>query len=185
MDLEFTGLRQDTTIISIALIEEYNGKTFYAECTDYDRSQVDTWIQENVIDNCKWLPPGENMKPFFFTNGQKTECCGPTSFVAMHLREWVMSLGGPIHMVSDVCHYDMVLFCSLFGGAMKLPGTIAPVCYDINQDIARYYNTNGVAAFNMNREEILGIKTETKHNSMWDAQVVKQIYEMMNPRRIA
>ena len=49
-DTEFTGLHQNTTLISIGCIDE-NGRTFYAESTDYDRSQVDDWIQKNVITN--------------------------------------------------------------------------------------------------------------------------------------
>lgn len=39
-DTEFTGLHQKTTLISIGLISE-DGKTFYAELTDYDQTQVD------------------------------------------------------------------------------------------------------------------------------------------------
>ena len=50
MDMEFTGLHQHTTLISIGL-ESDCGKSFYAEFTDYDESQVDEWIQENVIEN--------------------------------------------------------------------------------------------------------------------------------------
>lgn len=44
-DTEFTGLHQNTTLISIGLIAE-NGQTFYAELTDYDKSQIDGWIQK-------------------------------------------------------------------------------------------------------------------------------------------
>jgi len=44
-DTEFTGLRQRTTLISIGLVSERR-KTFYAEIMDYDKSQVDSWIQE-------------------------------------------------------------------------------------------------------------------------------------------
>lgn len=50
-DSEFTGLHKDTTLISIGLISECGTKTFYAEFLDYDKSQVDDWIQNNVIDN--------------------------------------------------------------------------------------------------------------------------------------
>lgn len=50
LDTEFTGLHKNTTLISIGLVSEC-GKTFYAEFTDYDRSQVDEWIQTNVINN--------------------------------------------------------------------------------------------------------------------------------------
>ena len=49
-DCEFTGLHQNTTLISIGLIAE-TGQTFYAELTDYDKSQIDEWLQTNVIDN--------------------------------------------------------------------------------------------------------------------------------------
>ena len=49
-DTEFTGLRKDTTIISIGLVSD-NYKKFYAEFTDYDKDQVDDWIKDNVINN--------------------------------------------------------------------------------------------------------------------------------------
>ena len=49
-DTEFTGLQKDTDLISIGFVSE-NGKTFYAEFTDYDESKCDDWIQKNVIDN--------------------------------------------------------------------------------------------------------------------------------------
>ena len=46
-DMEFTGLHKNTTPISIGIVSE-GGKTFYAEFTDYDESQCDDWIKENV-----------------------------------------------------------------------------------------------------------------------------------------
>ena len=54
-DTEFTGLHKNTTLISIGIISE-DGKTFYAELNDYDKSQVDEWIQSNVIDNLYLKP---------------------------------------------------------------------------------------------------------------------------------
>lgn len=36
-DTEFTGLHKNTTLISIGCVDE-NGRTFYAELTDYDES---------------------------------------------------------------------------------------------------------------------------------------------------
>lgn len=38
-DTEFTGLHKDTSLISIGLVSE-NGQKFYAEITDYDKSQI-------------------------------------------------------------------------------------------------------------------------------------------------
>ena len=49
-DTEFTGLHKNTTLISIGLISE-TGKTFYAEFTDYNNTQIDNWIENNVINN--------------------------------------------------------------------------------------------------------------------------------------
>ena len=53
MDSEFTGLHQNTTLISIGLVSEC-GKTFYAEFNDYDFNQVDDWLKENVINNLQY-----------------------------------------------------------------------------------------------------------------------------------
>jgi hypothetical protein len=50
LDTEFTGLHQNTTLISIGLIAD-TGDTFYAELTDYDPDQIDDWLQENVLNN--------------------------------------------------------------------------------------------------------------------------------------
>ena len=47
-DCEFTGLHQFTTLISIGCVTE-NSDVFYAELDDYNVSQVDEWVQENVI----------------------------------------------------------------------------------------------------------------------------------------
>ena len=44
MDCEFTGLHQKTTLVSIGLISDCE-KTFYAELTDYDKTQIDEWLQ--------------------------------------------------------------------------------------------------------------------------------------------
>ena len=57
-DMEFTGLHQNTTLISLGIVSEC-GKTFYAELNDYDESQVDEWIKENVIDKLKFHAPTE------------------------------------------------------------------------------------------------------------------------------
>ena len=49
-DTEFTGLHKKTTLISLGIVSEDN-KTFYAEFTDYNKDQVNDWLQINVIDN--------------------------------------------------------------------------------------------------------------------------------------
>lgn len=49
-DTEFSGLHQGTTLISIAMVAE-DGRELYCELNDYDKSQIDDWLQDNVIAN--------------------------------------------------------------------------------------------------------------------------------------
>lgn len=50
LDSEFTGFSKDSTLISIGLVTEDN-IGFYAEFTDYDKMQIDDWLQTNVLNN--------------------------------------------------------------------------------------------------------------------------------------
>ena len=173
-DTEFTGLHKNTTLISIGLVAE-NGEKFYAEFTDYDESQCDDWIKENVISK-------------LFLNMQD-EChipgyhCGTKKFIKVALETWFKQFDS-IELVSDVCHYDMVLLIDIFGSAFDLPKNICPVCYDINQDIAKYYKISTQEAFDKSREEILKehytVVNGDKHTALYDAEVIKAIYEILN-----
>lgn len=49
-DMEFTGLHRNTSIISIGLFNE-SGDSLYCEFNDYDESQINPWLQENVINH--------------------------------------------------------------------------------------------------------------------------------------
>ena len=167
-DTEFTGLHKNTTLISIGLISE-SGKTFYAELSDYDKTQVDDWINENVIANLGW--------DFDVVGDRKT--------VAKELMAW-LSQFETVEWVSDVSHYDFVLLIDLlYGHALKMPyGIHNAACHDINQDIASYYGISEIESFDKSREEILdeyGISfSGRKHNALYDAKVIKAIYEMIH-----
>ena len=120
-DTEFTGLQKDTTLISIGCIDE-NKRTFYAELTDYDKKQVNDWIQENVIDN---LTLGK--KPDIKIENDNYEIVGNKKAVAKALKEWLEDYDD-VQLVSDVCHYDMVLFIDLFGSAFDIPENVNAAC---------------------------------------------------------
>ena len=47
-DFEFTGLHKLTTPISCGLVCE-DGRTFYAEFTDFDKFQIDSYVRQNVL----------------------------------------------------------------------------------------------------------------------------------------
>jgi hypothetical protein len=186
-DTEFTGLHKNTTLISIGLVDE-NKRTFYAEFSDYDESQCDDWIKENVINNLK-LGTYEH----FSISQENTEVYGNKNFIRKHLNDW-LSEYDYVELVSDCCHYDMVLFIDIFGGAFDIPKNVNPACHDINQEIAKYYKITEREAFDLSREGIVEMYNELikawpnrvisiegdKHNSLYDAKVIKEIYRIIN-----
>ncbi len=178
-DTEFTGLHQDTTLISIGLITEDN-RTFYAELTDYSKEQCDDWIDKNVISTLL-LNNSEKRRRMYIPNyytGTKDDICKA-------LEDWLFQFD-TVELVSDVCHYDMVLFIDLFGGAFDIPKNVSPYCHDINQDIANYYKISDAEAFDKSREDILYSKYKDnvingeKHNALYDAKVIKEVYQIVN-----
>ena len=177
-DTEFTGLHKNTTLISIGCVAE-DGKTFYAELTDYDKSQCNDWINENVINHL--LLGTEHF--VLRSEPEKCEVQGTRNQVKKYLALWLSQFKS-VQLISDVCHYDMVLLIDLFGTAFDLPKNVSASCHDINQDIARHYGISEREAFDKSREEIVSeLCTEgihgAKYNSLYDARVIKTIYEKL------
>ena len=163
-DTEFTGLHQNTTLISIGLIAE-NGYTFYAELTDYDEEQVDTWLQENVINNL-YLEQGVTGDYDAFT------CGGSKKWIKIFLYEW-LSQFDTVEIWSDCLAYDWVLFNQIFGHAFDIPKNV----YYIPFDICTLFKIKGVDT-DISREEFSGMDGE-KHNALYDAKVIKACYEKL------
>lgn len=189
-DTEFTGLHKDTTLISIGMIAE-DGRTFYAEFSDYDATQVNDWIKDNVITNLKFNEYTYYVRALEPEKFDHIEMKGTKRQVVQTLENWLAKYQnseiypGGVQLVSDVCHYDMVLFIDLFGGAFDLPGYVNASCHDINQDIATYYGVSESEAFEMSREEILKklrreLPTGDKHNSLYDAMVIEKLYDFVS-----
>lgn len=154
-DTEFTGLHQNTTLISVGLVDE-NGREFYAELIDYDQTQVDDWLQDNVIANL---------------NGKNRST---TEQLRYDLAKW-LSAYDKVEMWSDCLSYDWVLFGNIWGHAFDIPKNI----YYIPFDICTMMKLKGVDP-DINREEYAFNavpETAQKHNALWDAQVIRACYE--------
>jgi hypothetical protein len=165
-DTEFTGLHQDTTLISIGCYDE-DGNAFYAETTDYKQSQVDEWIKNNVIANL--VQNGVDL----FSLEARPEI-GTTSFVKKELEKWLSSYNF-VEMWSDCLSYDWVLFCQLWGHAFNIPKNV----YYIPFDICTLFKVKGIDP-DISREEFSGLtKGPEKHNALWDAKVIKACYEKL------
>ena len=214
-DTEFTGLRKDTTLISIGIVSE-DGRKFYAELTDYNENQCNKWINQNVVKNLH-LPHipwhskcTENIKKleedgyvisqnphipregalmeydYFKSDNENMTALGDSHWIGIALNEWLKQFD-TIQFVSDVSHYDFVLLIELItngGTALDLPDNISAVCHDINQDIAQHFGVTDAEAFDMSREQIMNdlcgseaIVTGDKHNSLYDAEVIRAIYK--------
>lgn len=146
MDAEFTGLRKDTTLISLGIVAE-DGKKFYAEFTDYDENQCNQWINDNVINNLLLypipysrdvderlrfmekegyvfsnipeLPRPDSLLAYPYKKGTKEymQVVGNKFWIRNHLINWLSQFDS-VQFVSDVCHYDFVLLIDLltYGG---------------------------------------------------------------------
>ncbi|MGX4584045.1 3'-5' exoribonuclease domain-containing protein [Paenibacillus chitinolyticus] len=167
-DTEFTGLHQNTTLISIGLISE-DGKTFYAEFTDYDKSQVDDWLQTNVINNL--IVHAERDRYYRITDNDSI-IKDNSNVIASRMEEW-LSQFEQVEIWSDCLSYDWVLFNQLFGHAFNIPKNV----YYIPFDICTLMKVKGVDP-DINREEFAGIEGE-KHNALHDARVIKACYEKL------
>lgn len=178
MDTEFTGLHQGTTLISIGIVTE-DGRQFYAELNDYDGSQVDNWIYNNVIKNLSYntyrtqtlLPktPASIANKYGMKGNKKQVAEALTAFLSPY---------ETVQVWSDCLAYDWVLFCELFGGAMKLPSNIGY----IPMDICTFMWYEGIDP-DINREEFvtdyITDEPHNKHNALWDAKVIKWSYDKL------
>lgn len=176
-DTEFTGLHKGTTLISIGLISD-NGKTFYAELTDYDRTQLNDWLMENVIKKLTLSKEKENTG---FGNNEKECWKGNKDYVALKLFRWLFQWE-KVEIWSDCLAYDWVLFNNLFGTAFDIPKNV----YYIPFDICTMFKLNDIDP-DINREQFafeqeLPLESPEKHNALWDAKVIKKCYERLLAR---
>lgn len=163
-DTEFTGLRKDTTLVSIGMVD-MTGRDFYAELTDYNREMVDTWIQENVLTGLIGKPAMQ------YTMGT----------LRSSLERW-LRLYPQVELWSDCLAYDWVLFCDIFGGALNLPKNI----YYIPFDLCTLMKVNNIDP-DTDREKFAGaVKKEGvkgKHNALYDAYVIRACYQAIMDRK--
>jgi len=152
-DTEFTGLQQDTDLLSIGIVDE-NGKEFYAELNDYRQDKIDDWLRDNVIANLT----KENVVD--------------SKELKLQLDEYFLAYDN-VEIWSDCLSYDWVLFNQIWGHAFNIPKNI---CY-IPFDICTLFKVKGIDP-DVNREEFAGIEGK-KHNALHDARVIKACYEKL------
>lgn len=191
-----TGLHQKTTLMSIGIVSEFS-ETFYAELNDYDESQVDDWLKENVIANFKHNAP--MFKPEDDYIVEKNFHCRTNDLLSVPKRysismrcnkdrlkqeliAWLDQFkddGYQVKMVSDCLAYDWVLFNEIFGHAFNIPDHVNYIPYDITGTFSDQNIDPDIS-----REEFVishgyELPRGEKHNALYDAKVIQQCYHIL------
>lgn len=164
LDTEFTGLRQNTELISLALVGPEE-QWFYAEFTDYDAGQLSDWHRTNVLPYL-WLEKQSNIS----LPGDGVCLRADRVAVSDALKDW-LSRWGDVQIWADVPAYDWVLFCELFSGSLHLPDGVPYMV----MDLATLFHVRGMDT-NISRQEFVfgdaGPPPEwPQHNALVDAWV--------------
>lgn len=176
-DTEFTGLHQNTKLISIGLVDEDN-RAFYAE-TDYFNSGFqnlddEVWITKNVVKNLKMYGQKKYQPVFKWVDEIEVKVFGNNEIIRESLNRW-LSKYRAVELWSDCLSYDFVLFNQIWGHAFNIPKNV----YYIPFDICTMFKIKGIDP-DVNREEFSDMKEGSqKHNALWDAKVIKACYEKM------
>lgn len=181
LDTEFTGLHQQTSLISLALVAE-TGEEFYAEFTDYDQIQVSDWIQEHVIEHL-FLKKSDK------TLGRKYHMKDHRYEVAEYIRVWLDQFPKTfnhegkivpnIQIWADCYAWDWVLFCELFDGAFGIPEVIHYMPMDLATLFEIKTGQSDISRFDFVRDEIKG-KEWIQHNALSDAWVELLCYKKLS-----
>ena len=170
LDTEFTGLVQKAQLISLALLSADSDDYFYAEFTDYDKSQLSNWHKKYVL---PFLKDGDQSLSLHKGTDDMV-VVGDAQEVTEALTEW-LSGQGDVEIWGDCPVWDWVLFCELFGGAFSIPSNIYYLPFDLVTLIkARGFDPD------MDRRQFVDwpIKgAERPHHALEDARVVRACYQ--------
>jgi len=166
IDTEFTGERQNTTLISIGIIT-LEGDSLYITLNDYDGSQITPWLKDNVLNSID----------------EKTSVSSKeaASLVNSFLNNY--SEGEKISIVSWGLSQDLILFFELFKYLnidniddyhylYHLPDYLQHHC---GIDLATLFLVSGID-LGISRAQYAGVEDEVRHNSLSDAKVVRKCF---------
>lgn len=198
-DFEFTGLRKNTTAITLAANIE--NEIFYGIFTDFDQTQIDEWLKENVLANIyaharkqslEWYElykqKNEDASPCMYNTSSAT---GIKDYIAECFKTWLAKqqnwishrYNAPIQFrfVGDFVAFDWVLLCDMFGTAFNIP----PQIYYIPKDLVSVLEQNDIDsdADRQKMLEYLGVQGFVKHNAISDAIGTKIICENIEKLR--
>lgn len=175
LDTEFTGLRQNAELISLALVGA-DDRWFYAEFTDFDREELSDWHREYVL---PYLFLEKRERPDF-ASGQGTTFQGEREEVSRRLRQWLAGYER-VEIWADAPAFDWVFFCELFGGALYLPENIFYLPFDLTT-LLKLRGLNPDADRELLAPGWVAAHRGPKHNALFDAFLTREICRQLgNP----
>lgn len=184
-DMEFTGLRKDTELISIGIVAD-DKRVFYAESNEYS-------LENLHEDDKKWL--NENVIPYLIYNNEEEvfsyedlrKICNESEYlmkgnkdqISLALKTWLSDYDS-ILFVGDVLAYDWVLFCDLLSKrTVQIPDYISYVPIDIST----LMYIKGLDPIDITRDKYVDVSDlnedkiwQKQHNALYDAMVIQKIY---------
>lgn len=109
-DTEFIEDGRTIDLLSIGIAAE-DGRTYYAECAEADRSAANVWVRENVLPHLS----------------------GPVKSRLVIAREVRDFVGHEPEFWAYYADYDWVALCQLYGTMMDLPKGWPMFCLDVQQ----------------------------------------------------
>ena len=174
LDTEFTGLHQQTSLISLAIVAE-TGRAFYAEFSDFKKDQLTPWLEENVLSHLTMTKQRDGYID------QATENLIQVKGNHAFVRSLIETFLGQFEAVGfwiDYVAFDWVLFCELWGGSMELPKHVyyIPFCF------STHLSENGIDP-NIDRIQLLDSAVQgqigPKHHAYWDVMLNKLVFQQL------
>lgn len=176
LDCKFTGSHRKTTLISMAIVDE-KGKSFYAELVDYDDSQLNSWIIDNIISKLVLTTVDEN---FHSVVNNVTYCKGTVKEIAKYLDEWLSCYNNDmLEIWSDCMSYDWLLFVDLYGSAFDIPTNISIIPFDLCTLFKAYNIDPEINRENFIKSEGILFNSNNKHNALHDALIAKTCHDKL------
>jgi len=192
-------------LISIGIVCE-DGREYYAISNEFDPSDADDWVKENVL-----RPMAEEYEIFDFDpsvvrsiRNLQREYGKSNKQIANDIREFVLhpwhsdrrygfDYRSDAEFYAYYADYDWVVFCSLFGRMIDLPKGLPMYCRDLKQMLderaiknMKFFAEQGLAelTFEQALKNTKGNphypKQENEHNALDDARWNQKLYQFLS-----
>jgi len=184
----FGKARHVIDLISIGIVAE-DGREYYAVSSEYNYSDASDWVKANVIQPLYIDTVHGDMRNMFTVRDFNKTLGKSNMRIMQEVRSFCLNgQSEDPSFIGYYCDYDWVLFCSLFGTMMELPGRFPKYCIDLKQTLdekASWYSDMSIPKLSVKQcLEVMKMrndypKQENEHSALADARWNKALYEFL------